>query len=110
MSERRITDEAERERLRRILEGFGPGSGWIARTAALGADVSEFQSDRRYLDNLSVEIRRKAGNANAPALLRRELDLALRSVRDLVTPDFAAIRVDDPESGAAICNFRDYVS
>lgn len=102
---RRIADEAERERLRRILEGFGPGSGWIARTAARGADVSEFQSDRRYLENVSGEIRRKAGNANAPALLRRELDLALRSVRDLVTPDFAAIRVDDPETRDRIAEF-----
>jgi len=36
---RRITDEAERERLRRILEGFGPGSGWIARTAAPRIDA-----------------------------------------------------------------------
>ena len=34
---RRITDEAERERLRRILEGFGDGGGFIARTAARGA-------------------------------------------------------------------------
>ena len=50
-------------------------------------------------------IRRKAGNANAPALLHRELDLALRSVRDLVTPDFAAIRVDDPETRDRIAEF-----
>lgn len=95
---RRITDEAERERLRRILEGFGSGSGWIARTAARGAEDSEFLADRRYLEDLAARIRHKAGSANAPLLLSRELDLALRSVRDLVTPDFAAIRVDDPET------------
>jgi ribonuclease G len=95
---RRITDEAERERLRRILEGFGPGSGWIARTVARGAEDSEFVADRRYLEDLAARIRHKAGSANGPLLLSRELDLALRSVRDLVTPDFAAIRVDDPET------------
>ena len=102
---RRITEEAERERLRRILEEFGPGSGWIARTAARGGEASEFLADRRYLEGLSVEIRRKAGNTNAPALLFRELDLALRSVRDLVTTDFAAIRVDDPETRDRIAEF-----
>jgi ribonuclease G len=107
---RRILDEAERERLRRVLEGFGPGSGWIARTAARGGDVAEFQSERRYLDDLSAEIRRKAGNANAPALLYRELDLALRSVRDLVTPDFAAIRVDDPQARDRIVGFLSAVA
>jgi ribonuclease G len=95
---RRITDEAERERLRRILEGFGPGSGWIARTAARGAEDSEFLADRRYLEDLAARVRHKSRNASGPLLLSRELDLALRSVRDLVTPDFAAIRVDDPET------------
>ncbi len=95
---RRIADEAERERLRRILEGFGPGSGWIARTAARGAEDSDFLADRRYLENLAAWIRHKAASASGPLLLSRELDLALRSVRDLVTPDFAAIRVDDPET------------
>ena len=107
---RRITDETERERLRRVLEGFGPGSGWIARTAARGGEASEFLSDRRYLEDLSAEIRRKAGNANAPALLFRELDLALRSVRDLVTPDFAAIRVDDPETRDRVAEFLSAVA
>ena len=107
---RRITDETERERLRRVLEGFGPGSGWIARTAARGGEASEFLSDRRYLEDLSAQIRRKAGNANAPALLFRELDLARRSVRDLVTPDFAAIRVDDPETRDRIAEFLSAVA
>jgi ribonuclease G len=107
---RRITDETERERLRRILEGFGPGSGWIARTAARGGAVDEFQADRRYLEDLAARIRRTAGNANGPVLLYRELDLALRSVRDLVTPDFAAIRVDDPETRDRIVEFLSAVA
>ena len=92
---RRITDEAERERLRRILEGFGPGAGWIARTAAGGGDMSGFLADKGYLEDLASRIRAKSEKASGPLLLHRELDLALRSVRDLVTPDFAAIRVDD---------------
>jgi ribonuclease G len=102
---RRITDDAERERLRGILEGFPPGAGWIARTAAQGCGEGEFQADRRYLEELAAWIRRKGENASAPLLIHRELDLSLRSVRDLATPDFAAIRVDDPEVHGRIVEF-----
>ncbi len=102
---RRITDEAERERLRRILEEFGPGAGWIARTAAQGSGVSEFLADKNYLEGLAGRIRAKGEKASGPLLLHRELDLALRSLRDLVTPDFAAIRVDDPGTFERISEF-----
>jgi ribonuclease G len=102
---RRITDEAERERLRRILEEFGPGAGWIARTAAEGSSASEFLADKNYLEGLASRIRAKSEKASGPLLLHRELDLALRSLRDLVTPDFAAIRVDDPVTFERISEF-----
>jgi ribonuclease G len=102
---RRIADETERERLRGLLEDFGPGSGWIARTAAAGGEASAFLADRNYLQELADRIRKKAEHGGGPLLLHRELDLALRSVRDLVTPDFAAIRVDDPQTHARISEF-----
>ncbi len=102
---RRITDEAERERLRRILEGYGPGAGWIARTAARGGEVSEFLAEKNYLEDLASRIRSRSEKASGPLLLHRELDLALRSVRDLVTPDFAAIRVDDGNTFERISEF-----
>ena len=76
---RRITDETERERLRRIVEGFGPGAGWIARTAAGDGDVSGFLADKRYLEDLASRIRARREKASGPLLLHRELDLALRS-------------------------------
>ena len=102
---RRITDEAERERLRGILESFPPGAGWIARTAAEGCGVSEFLGDRRYLEDLADRIRHKADSGSAPLLIHRELDLALRAVRDLVTSDFAALRVDDADTHGRIVEF-----
>jgi len=102
---RRITDDAERERLRTILEGFPPGSGWIARTAAEGCELRDFLADRAYLEELAARIRRKAESASAPLLIHRELDLPLRSIRDLVAPDFAAIRVDDAAVRDRIAEF-----
>ena len=92
---RRITDEAERERLRRILEALPAEGGFIARTAAQSMREEDFQSDYRYLTDLAARIERRRESVAAPALLHRELDLASRSVRDLAGPDCAVIRVDD---------------
>lgn len=102
---RRITDESERERLRQILEAFPGDGGFIARTAAYGASPAEFAAEHRYLLDLAERIERKAQNSSAPAVLHRELDLAHRAVRDLVTSDFDAIRVDDPETHAKLAEF-----
>jgi ribonuclease G len=92
---RRITDETERERLRRILEGFRADGGFIARTAARESAPEELTADRARLVALAERIARKAENAAAPLLLHRELELPLRVARDLVTPDCDAIRVDE---------------
>ena len=102
---RRITDEDERERLRKILEALPADGGFIARTAAAGSSSAEFAADRSYLTELADRIFRKVETSSAPALLHRELDLALRSVRDLVTGDFEAIRVDDEETHARLSEF-----
>lgn len=102
---RRITDEEERERLRRILEALPGDGGLIARTAAVGSTSGEFAAEHRYLTELASKIARRAQSSAAPAVLHRELDLALRAVRDLVTADFVTIRVDDPETHARISEF-----
>jgi ribonuclease G len=92
---RRITDEAERERLRQILESWGGPGGYIARTAAEGAAAEDMAAERDYLLELSRRIRQKAERGSAPLLLHREMELPLRVVRDLATPDVSVIRVDD---------------
>ena len=107
---RRITDEAERERLRQLLESLSSDGGLIARTAAAGGSIEEFAADHGYLAELSARIERKAGSSSGPAVLHRELDLALRSVRDLVTSDFAAIRVDEDGTHGRLAEFLGQVA
>jgi ribonuclease G len=102
---RRITDEGERERLRRILEGLPGEGGLIARTAATGSSATEFLAEHAYLTELAAKIFRKANTSSAPGTLHRELDLAVRAARDLVTGDFAAIRVDDEETHSRLAEF-----
>ena len=107
---RRVADEAERERLRRLLEGFGGDGGFIARTAARGKTVEELAPDQTYLTGLAARIRRRRESAGPPALLHRELDLALRAARDVAADDCDAIRVDDPATHARLKELLDAVA
>lgn len=102
---RRIADEDERERLRRLLEALPGDGGWIARTAAEGAGAAEIAADHAYLTGLAERIARQAEKTSAPSLLHRELDLALRIARDLLSMDFAAIRVDDEPTAGRLVEF-----
>ncbi|HEX7253207.1 MAG TPA: Rne/Rng family ribonuclease [Thermoanaerobaculia bacterium] len=102
---RRITDEEERERLRRILESWGGPGGYIARTAAQGSSEMALETDRGYLLGLAERLQKKSERGTAPLLLHRELDLPLRIVRDLGREDVAIIRVDDEETHARLTEF-----
>ena len=107
---RRVSDEGERERLRLILEGFGGEGGFIARTAALGKSREDLAADRRYLSDLAARIARRRESSSPPALLHREVDLALRAVRDLAGDDCDAIRVDDEATHDRLREFLDAVA
>ncbi|HEX4438516.1 MAG TPA: Rne/Rng family ribonuclease [Thermoanaerobaculia bacterium] len=107
---RRLTDDAERERLRGILQAMSSEGGFIARTAAAGKSAGELEPDRAYLTGLAARIQKRRESAAPPTLLHRELDLALRSVRDLVVDDLDAIRVDDAATRDRIVEFLDSVA
>jgi len=102
---RKITDAAERDRLRLVLESLSAEGGFIARTAAQGAAPAQIEADRSYLTDLAARIGRKAENAAPPALLHREAELALRSVRDLASGDVDAVRVDDEAAAVRLTEF-----
>jgi len=108
---RRIEDEAERLRLRALLDQLPPvgNGGWIVRTAGEGRGEEEFAADRAYLFTLWRRIRERAERAVAPTLLHQDLDLALRIVRDLVSLDFSLIWVDGEDTYERIVEFLDQV-
>ncbi|HEX5484012.1 MAG TPA: Rne/Rng family ribonuclease [Terriglobia bacterium] len=93
---RKIASEDERLRLRNIIlenKGSLPG-GFIVRTAGAGRSEEEFKADLGFLGNLWNEIRAKAERTKAPALLHRDLTLVERILRDLLSPDFRSVRMD----------------
>ncbi len=102
---RRITDDAERERLRSIAEDFpGPG-GWIVRTAGEGRSREELEADRDRLLAAWERIHAAAGRARAPALVYAEPSPVLRTVRDLFTDAVQLCWVDDVEAYEEILEY-----
>jgi ribonuclease G len=95
---RRIGSEAERRRLRSIVnEMRGKGGGFIVRTAAEGASDQEVRDDVAYLLRLWAEIGRRERAIKGPGLIYADLDLVLRTIRDLLRDDTKEIVFDDLE-------------
>ncbi len=103
---RKIASDEERQRLKRILqsEHQGPG-GFIVRTAAAGAVEDDLRADVRFLINLWSEIRRRADEAKAPALIYHDLNLVERILRDQVTSNFSQIWVDSEQEYERVLRF-----
>jgi len=104
---RKIKDEAERSRLRELMEDLhrdGEG-GFIVRTAAEGQSRENLAADVEYLQRLWRKTLERHQQAPAPALTYRELDLVLRCVRDLFTAEMDACWVDSEEHAARIQQF-----
>jgi ribonuclease G len=110
---RRIENEEERLRLKGILETLrtevGLPGGLIARTASEGRSEEEFAADLRYLSQLWDGIRRRAEKASAPSPLHHDLDLILRTVRDVLSPDFKTVWVDTVDEYQRIVEFLDQI-
>ncbi len=106
---RKIPNEAERVRLKRIVstlrEREGGSGGFIARTACAGHTEQELQDDMRYLLRTWSDIKKKADRVKAPALAHRDLDLVQRILRDQLSEEFTAIRLDNEVEYARIVEF-----
>ncbi|ACY17981.1 Rne/Rng family ribonuclease [Haliangium ochraceum] len=95
---RRISSEAERRRLRKIVTSVGHKSGgFIVRTAAEGVVDQEIRDDVDYLLRLWSEIQRRERSMKGPGLIYADLDLVLRTIRDLLRADTKEIVIDDEE-------------
>jgi len=106
---RKIASEEERLRLRNlILEHRGSLSGGIiVRTAAAGRSDEEIKADVDFLARLWNDIRNRAERSKAPALIHRDLTLVERILRDILSPDFKTVRVDNELEYQNVLNFVD---
>jgi ribonuclease G len=104
---RKISSEEERSRLKRIIHDHRNGlpGGFIVRTAAEGRGEEEFVQDLRFLGNLWSDIRSKSEKKAAPTLIHRDLNLVQRMLRDQLSSDFRAIRLDNETEFATVLDF-----
>jgi ribonuclease G len=104
---RKIASDEERSRLKRIIHEHRDGlpGGFIVRTAAEGRGEDEFVQDIRFLGNLWSDIRSKSEKKSAPAMIHRDLNLVQRLLRDQLSPEYRAIRLDNEAEFATVLDF-----
>jgi ribonuclease G len=96
---RKIESREERARLRGIVREFrethGFTGGVIVRTAAAGRPKEDIVTDLDAFHRIWTDIREKAESSRAPAVVYREQSLVLKLLRDLLTDEYQAIRIDN---------------
>ena len=96
---RKIDSREERRRLRGIVQRFreqsGLPGGVIIRTAASNRPDADITADLTYFQQVWTEIQRRRESERTPAVLFREESLVTKLLRDLLTEQFTAIRLDE---------------
>lgn len=98
---RRIEDEAERERLSRIVSGFATvegtlqTAGYIVRTVAVGAGEAELREDAERLAVTWAELEARRKAAKVPSTIFCDLDPVQRALRDCVALETDVVVIDD---------------
>ncbi len=105
----RITDVAERDRLRGILSELDPENahGYIVRTNGEGQNAETLGEDVRFLDKLWKHLKKNIRQAAVGECVYEEPSLALRVLRDLLREHVARVRVDDAPSMDAMRRFAE---
>ncbi|MBW2556716.1 MAG: ribonuclease E/G, partial [Deltaproteobacteria bacterium] len=105
---RRIEDEAERHRLKEIIESIRKDNlGFIVRTAAEGAQKEKLEYEMGFLKNLWESIQKKYSTAPATSLLHKEVAVSLRAVRDLLVHEAEKLIIDSRLGYESILSFLD---
>ncbi len=94
---RKIENREDRDRLKETFNSLKlpKDMGFILRTACSDSLEKELNEDLKYLTKLWDRIKTDAGKATAPALIYKEQDIAMRTVRDYLTTDVVEILIDD---------------
>jgi ribonuclease G len=101
---RKIEDERERQRLRKILRGLSipDGMGVIIRTVGEGQKQRYFVRDLHLLLAAWRQVEGNIKSKPAPSCVYQEPDLVERTVRDFLTEDISKIVVDNDKQAERI--------
>lgn len=107
---RKIQDSGQRKRLKASLDSLKlpAGMGVIVRTAGINKSVPELQKDLDGLLETWYEILHKSLTPGpSPSLLYKESSIAIRTIRDYLTPDISEILIDDKKTYDEVTAFVD---
>ena len=90
--------DGERRRLRKIIDGVKPERhGIIIRTAAEGVSEEDLARDVASLSEKWGAIEAEVAKSNTTRLVYRDLDLAVRVLREELNDDYRGVIIDDRE-------------
>lgn len=103
----RIENEAERARLKEILNRLSGGEerGYIARTNAEGEDEAALSEDIAYVGKVWQAVQENIARAQPGDRVYEEPLLPLRVLRDLMHDDIEKVRVDSRETWQRTLDF-----
>jgi ribonuclease G len=105
----RIDSEAERERLRALIEArrseLSVGMGFIARTAAEGVRDHLVDVEIQVLARIWERILEKKRQVACPGIVYQEIPLHIRVVRDLAGPHLERIHIDHLQTYQRVAEF-----
>ncbi|MGM9824776.1 MAG: ribonuclease E/G, partial [Muribaculaceae bacterium] len=102
----KIKSSEEKYRLRQIIESIKPKNfGVIVRTSAEGKKVAELNNELKTLMKCWEDSLAKAQQLDAPALIYEEESRAVSVIRDIFSPSFENIYVNDASVYDQIFNY-----
>ena len=99
---RKIESSSERSRLRTLIQRIRQdpditSGGFIVRTAGIGISEEDLKNDAKFLVRTWMDAKKGSEKKRSPAMIHQDLDLVQRLLRDQLSDDFTAIRVDSEE-------------
>jgi len=103
---RKIEGEEVRERLHQVIQELRPvGTGFIVRTLAENASREELEADMEFLLHIWSEVQDLERKAPVPSLVYADLDIILRVVRDVFSPEIDRVVVDNKQTYDRVFSF-----
>ena len=108
---RKIEQDSQRKKLKETMASIElpENIGYIVRTAGIGQKKTELKRDVDYLIRVYEKILDLGKKIKAPALVYKESNLVIRSIRDYFSSDIDEVLVDDPGVAREAKDFFDVV-
>ena len=108
---RRIENESERQRLKKIAESIKPNDkGLIVRTVAEGTKEADFVEDIELLTKLWAKIKQSETSGAVPRCIHQDINLIFRAVRDFFTSDIDKFIINDRDEYNKVLELVDLFS